>query len=321
MATPREPADPTDIAHFEAAPPTWWPRVEALAVKRRDVAFEGTFLRTYRAVSGDRPKPGVVLVHGYMAHARCLSFLFPFLVRDFDLVAYDISGMGDSPMHPDFDAGVRGRELLAVAEDAGFLGRAEPAFVVSHSQGGHSAMSAIEAEPDAFAGHVLCDMMMMRPEVAQRYMGGRSPRPPKARPHKLWPDVETLLERYVLAPPQPCAEPFLLEYVARHSIRETDEGFCWKFDPEVRVTDGHPMEWWIEQPPRFAKLTLPRAIVHGDRSGVFPRGSRELMRELTRGEVPIVEVPEAHHHLMLDQPLAFASAVTAVLETFLAARS
>jgi pimeloyl-ACP methyl ester carboxylesterase len=256
------------------------------------------------------------------------------LSERFDVVAYDSIGMGDSPMHPNFDPGMRGRELLAVARDAGFLDSEQPTFIVSHSQGGHSAMSAIEALPDAFAGLVLCDMMMMRPRVAAAYMAerqgglrgeveaGRGPRmsASSARPHRVRSDLTSILERYQLAPPQPCAVPFLLEYVARHSVRQVADGFVWKFDPRVRVTDGHPSQWWAEQPQRFAGLELPRAIVHGERSAVFPEGSADWLRELTGGTVPVIAIPEAHHHLMLDQPLAFVSVVSALLEGFLAGR-
>ena len=31
---------------------------------------------------------------------------------------------------------------------------------------------------------------------------------------------------------------------------------------------------------------------------------------------PVIEIPEAHHHVMLDQPLAFVSALRAILDTW-----
>ena len=239
------------------------------------------------------------------------------------MVAYDISGMGDSPMHPDFEPSMRGRELLAVAEDAGFFDRDAKPFVVAHSQGGHSAMSAIEQAPDAFAGLVLCDMMMMRPSVASEYLKERrglkgevKRHEPEVRPHKVRPDLSSILERYKLAPPQICANEFLLEYVARHSIRAVEGGYIWKFDPEIRITDGHSLDWWVAQPPRFAALNIRRAIVHGEHSAVFTADSAKHLRELTQDSVPVIAIPDAHHHLMIDQPLAFASVVRALLESW-----
>jgi pimeloyl-ACP methyl ester carboxylesterase len=57
-----------------------------------------------------------------------------------------------------------------------------------------------------------------------------------------------------------------------------------------------------------------KAIVHGEESQLFTPDSREYLRELGGGSIPVIAVPEARHHLMLDQPLAFATALRAVLE-------
>ena len=325
---------------FTHSAPSWFERVLDTPLESFDVDFEGVQLRAYRPA--DRQpgaRPGIILAHGFLAHAHCLTFLMPFLTDRFDVVAYDLAGMGDSPLPEGFDASWRGRELLAVAEAAGLLDAAQPAFVVAHSQGGHSGMSAIEEAPDAFAAFVLCDMMLMPPSRAERFLaerrGGRETserstdetgsksqdrlraRFSQAKPHKVRPDLETILERYVLAPPQPTVDPFMVESVARHSVRAVDGGYVWKFDPRVRVTDGHPVEWWVDQPRRFAALDLPKAIIHGEHSAVFTPDSARYVRELTGGAVPVVEVPQAHHHLMLDQPLAFVGALRGVLESLL----
>ena len=39
----------------------------------------------------------------------------------------------------------------------------------------------------------------------------------------------------------------------------------------------------------------------------------EYMYELLHRNAPIIEIPQAHHHLILDQPLAFIAAVRALL--------
>ena len=196
-------------------------------------------------------------------------------------------------------------------------------FLVAHSQGGHSVMSAVERDCDAWAGAIVCDMMMMRREAAEAHMrqrsGDRMRAPAQARPHPVRPDLATILGRYRLAPPQPCANEVLLEYVARHSVKRVDGGWIWKFDPRVRISDGHSAEWWVAQPERFAALELRKAIVYGSRSAIFTDDSAAYLRELTGGRVPVVAVPDAHHHLMLDQPLAFTASLRALLESWTAA--
>lgn len=62
-------------------------------------------------------------------------------------------------------------------------------------------------------------------------------------------------------------------------------------------------------------VTAPgrKAIVHGGNSQLFNRDSAEYVHELGGGDIPIIAVPQARHHLMLDQPLAFVTALQSVL--------
>jgi pimeloyl-ACP methyl ester carboxylesterase len=48
-------------------------------------------------------------------------------------------------------------------------------------------------------------------------------------------------------------------------------------------------------------------------SQLFTPESAEYVRELGGGDIPIIAVPEARHHLMLDQPLAFVTALRSIL--------
>lgn len=319
-----------DLDGLEADRPDWFERAMRIPRFEWDVDVEGSPVRAYRW--GDPERPGVVLIHGFMAHARCLAFIAALLSDRFHVVAYDLSGMGDSPMHPRFAPGLRGRELVAVARDAGLFGNRALPFIVAHSQGAHSGMCAIEDGQEEFAALVVCDMTMMRPSNAEGYFGarrGRSWPPKEVHAHKVHPDLATILARYKLAPPQPCENDFLLEYVARHSVRQLEGdregdfegGWVWKFDPRIRVTDGFGPEWWAVQAQRFADLPIRKALVHGEKSRVFRPDSAAYLRELTGGSMPIVEIPDAHHHLMLDQPLAFAAAVRELLESWLADRT
>ena len=298
--------------------PDWFVRALNVPHQVGTVDFDGAQLRAY--AWGDEDKPGLILAHGFMAHAMCLGFVGALLSDHFRVVAYDLAGMGDSGLPVDFETTSRGRELLAVAEASGLLAKERKPFLVSHSQGGHSAMGAIEDSPEAFAGFVLADMMMLDPETVSGHMkvrrADRWPREP--RPHLVHGSLGEILPRFKLAPPQQCRNKFLVDYVAENSVKKVEGGFSWKFDSRVLITDGHPAEWWAEQPNRFCALALRRAILHGEQSSVFTDVSRRLMRSLTKGQVPIIGLPEAHHHLMLDQPLAFVVAVRAILEGWLA---
>src|SRR5262249_32951893 len=74
--------------------PDWFARITAVAPEDCFVEVEGTPIHYLRW--GERKRPGLLLVHGNAAHAYWWSFIAPFLARDYNVAAMDLSGMGDS---------------------------------------------------------------------------------------------------------------------------------------------------------------------------------------------------------------------------------
>ena len=54
-------------------------------------------------------------------------------------------------------------------------------------------------------------------------------------------------------------------------------------------------------------------IVYGEQSKLFDADSAEYFRECGGEHIPIIGIPDARHHLMLDQPLAFATVLRTIL--------
>jgi pimeloyl-ACP methyl ester carboxylesterase len=293
--------------------PEWFRDAMALPRDSAVVDVDGCPIHYLRW--GDPARPGVVMVHGFLAHARCLAFIAALLSRDYHVAAYDVSGYGDSGHREHYDEVVRAREMLAVAAHAGMEGSATKPVLIGHSYGTTLAMSAIEHFGDRFGGMIGCDALMHRParllDFRSKMRVKRESRsdPPKLR---VYPDLEAGIARYRLEPPQPVENPFLLEYVARHSLAPHPQGWTWKFDPSSFAVDGHDDDWWIEQPKRFVRLDARKAFVYGEQSQLFDADTEAYLRELG-ADMSIVAIPRARHHLMLDQPLAFTSALRALL--------
>ena len=55
------------------------------------------------------------------------------------------------------------------------------------------------------------------------------------------------------------------------------------------------------------------ALMRGEWSGVVLPETAEYMYERLERNAPLIEIPRAHHHLFLDQPLAFIAALRTVL--------
>lgn len=293
--------------------PDWF--VRALEVPREEgfVDVEGVAMH-YLAWGDPAGKP-LLMTHGFLSHARCFAFIAPFLAQDYRIVAYDLSGMGDSGVRTSCDLRGRGLEMIGVAEALGLSDGPDKPIVVAHSFGSAVALAALAEAPEAFAGTVICDLMVLRPAMLEAFWVGRHTSPGSGdpdRPHRRYPDYASARPRYVLSPPQQVGEPFLMEYMAYHALRRDGDGWVWKFSPEVFRRDNSRAEW-LEIGPRLVGTPGRKVIIHGEQSLLFTGDSRDYLHELGGTDIPMIAVPEARHHLMLDQPLAFLAALRAVL--------
>ncbi|MEO0499798.1 MAG: alpha/beta hydrolase [Pseudomonadota bacterium] len=313
-------SDPADLdAHWCGDPdalPTWLHDALATPRERLAVRHDGIDLNAFRW--GDPARPGLILTHGFLSHARSFAFIAPFLANDFHVVAFDHAGMGDSGHRDGYSEASRVADLLAVAEETGLFAEGRRPTIVAHSFGASIGLRTAELHADRFSGLIVCDLMVLRPERLQAHFegGGRRPGPrDPTRPNRVYPDYETARERYVLSPPQPVGVPLLMDYMAFHSMERHEGGWRWKFDPGVTAPSGPRDEQLSSLGPRLVALDatgFPLSIVHGEDSVLFDRDSAAYLRELG-GTMPIIGIPEAAHHLMLDQPIAFVTALRTVL--------
>jgi pimeloyl-ACP methyl ester carboxylesterase len=212
----------------------------------------------------------------------------------------DLSGHGDSGKRPEYSHHLWAQEVMAVGDDAGFPG---PPVVVGHSLGGLVAIQTAAAHGTGLAGAVIVDSPVRRPDPeTEEGTRGRAFRSPG-----VYPDLETALEHFHLIPPQPDPEPWILGHVARHSLHETDLGWTWKFDPHLFTHTMVPMN------EQLASVQCRVAVLRGEHSVVVPDDTAAYMYEAMGRVSPVVTIPEAHHHLILDQPLSFVAALRTLL--------
>ena len=55
------------------------------------------------------------------------------------------------------------------------------------------------------------------------------------------------------------------------------------------------------------------AVMYGENSYLFSQDIADFMFEVLDESVPFVGIPEAQHHVFLDQPMAFVSALRTML--------
>ncbi len=310
--------DIADIWAGDQDLPEWF--IKAMAAPREESFVEVDGHKVHYFRWGQRGKPSLLMTHGFLAHARCFAFIAPFLAGDYDIISYDLAGMGDSEMIPDCDGSRRAEQMVAIAETLDlFAGPVKPK-IIAHSFGSGVALGAMELAGERFGGLIICDLMILRPERLKAHFeaGGGPPGSGRSdRPNKIYPDYETARGRFILSPPQHVQQPFLLDYMAYHSLRRIDEGethgWAWKFDPMVFHRNADVQESWMDLPQRIVDLPHRLAMIYGENSQLFDGDSADYIRELGGSHIPMIAVPEAEHHLMLDQPLALVTALRSVL--------
>jgi pimeloyl-ACP methyl ester carboxylesterase len=298
--------------------PAWF--AGAMAVPREEAFVEVDGDKVHYFRWGQRGKPPLLVTHGFLAHARCFAFIAPFLADDYDIIAYDLAGMGDSEMITDCDGAKRAEGMVALADVLDlFSGPVKPKLI-AHSFGSGVALTAMELAGERFGGLIICDLMIMRPERLKAHFqrGGGPPGSGKSdKPNNIYADYQTARGRFVLAPPQGVQTPFLLEYMAYHSMRPVDDGttsgWSWKFDPQVFHRSENDEAQWQKAGQRIADLPHRQAIIYGENSKLFEADCAAYIREIGGRNIPMIAVPEADDHLMLDQQLAFVAALRSVL--------
>lgn len=285
---------------FNTEAPGWFQRAIAIEPESRTIMVEGTPVHYLRW--GDRSKPGLLLVHGNGAHARWWSFIAPFLAQEYSVAAIDISGMGESGWREKYSIEVFAEEQMAVCEDAGFFQNEEPPIIVGHSFGGFITILTGAIHGERLAGTVIVDSPVNPPERP----GGPPNR--EFRPHRIYPTIEEAMGRFRLAPPQPCENLYIVDYIARHSLKPVEGGWTWKFDPAIwqRFDIG-------DMSARLGATRCRIAIMRGEFSVLLPSEIGDYMFGLLGRSAPVIEIPQARHHVMLDQPLAFVAALRALL--------
>ncbi len=286
------------MSDLDPGPPEWFRR--AVGAPRREASVDVDGTPIHYLEWGDVDAPGLVFVHGGAAHAHWWSFLAPMFTNRWHAVALDLSGHGDSGRRKAYSHDQWAREVLAVADAARFPG---PPVVVGHSLGGMVTIKAASVYGDELAGAIIVDAPVRRPAPeSEEAAKGRAFRAPG-----VYRDLETAMSHFHLVPPQPCDNGFIIDYIARHSLVETPDGWTWKFDPMIFS------QTLVALREELASVRTRVALLRGEHSVVVPPDTADYMYELMGGKAPVVSIPEAHHHLILDQPIAFVSAVRALL--------
>ena len=277
-----------------AAPPAWFTAALATPVTQRTTMVDGAAI-AYRTW-GDPGGRGIVLVHGGAAHSRWWDHIGPLLAGGRLVVAIDLSGHGDSARRESYGLDQWAREVLAVAKDSGI---ATAPTVIGHSLGGMVTLRVAGLFGSRIEGAVVIDSPIRE----------MSPEENAAREHRafgglrVYPSKEAILARFRPVPDQPVLG-YIADHVAATSIREAEGGWTWKWDPAI---------FGRQVPPTLLTRLDCRVALFRAEHGMVSTEMSDVMYDRLGRVAPVIEIPAASHHVMLDQPIALVAAIRTLL--------
>ena len=309
-----DPALHSPLAHLRGAKPDapdWFRRAVAHEPERGFVSVAGARIETL--TWGARGKPGLLFLHGNAAHADWWSFIAPFFASDYRVAALSWSGMGGSDRRERYSLDLFVEEAMTGAESTGLFEGPEKPVLIGHSFGGFITLAAAARIGQQLGAAITVDTPIFTEERRRRHREKSHLR--ETRPNRIYPTLEAALERFRYAPVQPCANLFITDFIARTALERVTtesggEGWTWRFDPFLwRDYQGE------DPAPDLARPLCPLAIILGARSSLMHAADHARMHDLLRPGTPVIEIPEAYHHVMADQPLALVAAIQALLAT------
>jgi pimeloyl-ACP methyl ester carboxylesterase len=245
----------------------------------------------------------VVLLHGNAANAWWWQPVADVIGDGLRLIAIDLRGHGDSEWvrppayYPDDYA----EDVRRVILD---LGLRSP-VTVGHSMGGLVALAFACRYPELAVGLVAVDAAIVSNEKRDRFL-----RRLKSLPTVNYPDLETAKQRFRLIPHQGEIAPARLAFIAEKSLGVTSDGlYSMKFDRESFLGgDG------LNVLETIGQISRPLLLVRGALSPVMTKAACASAMKMNP-MVRLVEIPQAYHHVLLEQPEELARTVAHFVDT------
>ena len=250
-------------------------------------------LTTYYEIAG-QGEP-LVFIHGLGSSARDWELQIVFFSRHYQVIAYDVRGLGQSDKPPGpYSIRLFSRDLAGLLEALGI----GPAHIVGISLGGMIGLQLAVDAPELLKSLVVVNSMpemtirtwKQRIQVVQRFLivqlfGVRKM-------------GEVLARRLFPKPEQAEARATLVERWAEN-------------DPRAYRATGRAIVGWSVI-DRLEEITCPVLVVTADQDYTPVEAKASYVKRLPRGKLVVID--DSRHATPVDQPEAFNKAVLAFLQ-------
>lgn len=313
-------SSPLSRFHGASPPaPAWFRSALACEPQARFVPHEGADIEVLEWGAESR-HPSLLLLHGSGASADWWRFLAPFLAQDRKVVALTWSGMGKSGWRPTYNFQSYADEAIHIARHIGLFEGDRKPILVGHSMGGMVGALCATRNHVRFLAAVLIDSNIIdySPppdwhvlEDEERIRSGVWPA------YKVYPEIAEALARFRFLPPQLSENDFITDYIARANLRDAvdahgNQGWTWRSDPKLRFL-GQRRDYFAS---RLSHVSCPLALIRGGRSELISPSSFQATIALAPQDTVSFVVPDAGHHVIVDQPIALVAALAGLLSSW-----
>ena len=247
---------------------------------------------------GGPDRPPLLLLHSLAAHSHWWDWSGHLLAGRFSVVALDQRGHGASAWAepPAYAFDDYAADTVAVLDALGW----PAATIVGHSMGGHVGALVAARHPDRVRALVMADVLTSWTEALQEFVDKQAARPPAsfASPREAG-------DRFRLSPPDTTAAAERVSYLGESGVVERRPG-VWEHAFDRRVFLHPPVDPW----PFLPEIRCPTLVVRGERSRIMDGAACRRVAATVR-DGTARELAGTHHHLVVEDPAAFARAVLA----------
>lgn len=268
--------------------PRWF--IDAISTEYADCFVEvagcSIHYQQWPASFSSTNKPLLVLVHGLHANSHWWDFIAPGLQQVFNVIALDLSGMGDSGHRQIYSLDVYAQEVITMVRESD---TGAGVYLVGHSFGANIVLHTASQFCNELSAYITVD-----PSLGTGNVDGN------AQTVKKYKSKKELLSSFKLIPEQPCKNTFLLNYIAGYSVTRIGSEWKWKSDRALlsKMKSTQP----------DIELSICRGVFYGANSQVFPQEAVSWFRA-NHPNIRLTKFDNAGHHLFLDEPLAFVDSL------------
>jgi pimeloyl-ACP methyl ester carboxylesterase len=172
--------------------------------------------------------------------------------------------------------------------------------------GGFVTIATAALHADRLDGVIICDSPVTQPdpEVEQFRLRKAFGVP------RTYANAEEAIARFRTVPPQANYLDYVMANVAAHSLKPVEGGVKWKYDPQIFQQFARGMRGIAR--PYLHQIRCRLALLRSEH-GLVTETIGQFMFESMGRVTPVIELPQAGHHAMLDEPLVLLTAIRTLL--------